>query len=83
MTDRTTALRPLMSGTAFLVALVLMHAPAAAWPDGHRLRHPRTRHVVRLRPIPPVPPPVLVQGYLPRNHNIPMYNEPPRRGPVW
>jgi len=26
---------------------------------------------------------VLVRDYLPRNHNVPMYNEPPRTTPAW
>lgn len=64
------------------VAPLLRPAVAADWPRDHdRPRFVRYRSTVR--PVAPVPPPVLVQGYLPRNHNIPMYNEPPRRGPVW
>jgi hypothetical protein len=83
MTDRPTAPKPLISCTALLVALVLLQTPAAARSRVHGLDHHRTRPILRVRPVPPVPPPVLVRGYLPRNHNIPMYNEPPRREPVW
>jgi hypothetical protein len=49
----------------------------------HGRHRPRHRIVYR---APVIGPPVQsfhVWGYLPRNHNIPMYNEPPRRGPVW
>ncbi len=28
-------------------------------------------------------PPAIVSGYLPRNNNLPMYNEPPARRPAW
>ncbi|GLS68880.1 hypothetical protein GCM10007890_08920 [Methylobacterium tardum] len=73
---------------ACIAALLLVASPllepagAADWPrDRHGPRPIRDRSTVRA--VPPVPPPVLVRGYLPRNHNIPMYNEPPRREPVW
>lgn len=32
---------------------------------------------------PPDPRAAIVGGYLPRNNNVPMYNEPPSRGPRW
>jgi hypothetical protein len=83
MTACRTAPKPTLSRAALLVGLVLVHAPAFARTRGHDLDHPRGRHVVRVRPVPAVPPPVLVRGYLPRNHSVPMYNEPPRRAPVW
>ncbi len=57
-------------------------AVAADWPrDPHPPRSVRYRSPVPS--VPAVPPPVLVRGYLPRNHNVPMYNEPPRREPAW
>jgi hypothetical protein len=83
MTDRPPAPNLPIPRVALLVALVLIPASAAARPRQHGPHHPRARHVVHIRPAPAVPPPVLVQGYLPRNHNIPMYNEPPRRAPTW
>jgi hypothetical protein len=36
-----------------------------------------------VRPMPPVLAPVLIRDYLPRNNNVPMYNEPPRLRPAW
>lgn len=83
MTDRPTVPKPLVSCTALLVGLVLIQTPAVARTRMHGQDHHRARHGVHVRPVPPVPPPVLVRGYLPRNHNIPMYNEPPRRAPTW
>jgi hypothetical protein len=64
---------------------------------GHHPRHqfrpeagPHPRHHAR-RPLPPEiayrdprglgPPPRIIRGYLPRNHAVPMYNEPPQRFP--
>ena len=64
---------------------------------GHHPRHDirpeaghHPRHHVR-RPLPPEiayrdprglgPPPRIIRGYLPRNHAVPMYNEPPQRFP--
>jgi hypothetical protein len=43
----------------------------------------RTHRFLHLAPVPVGPPPVLIRDYLPRNHNVPMYNEPPRRGAAW
>jgi hypothetical protein len=60
----------------------LAPAIAADW-SGRRAEPRIVRYRNTARPGPPVPPPVLVQGYLPRNHNVPMYNEPPRRAPAW
>jgi len=75
-------LRPLTLG--LLAGLALLPAPASAWPEDRGFDPPRLRRVVRVRPdLSAVPPPVIVRGYLPRNHNVPMYNEPPRRGPAW
>ncbi|MCJ2125438.1 hypothetical protein [Methylobacterium sp. J-077] len=75
-------LRPLTLG--LLAGLALVPAPASAWPEDRGFAPPRLRRAVRARPeASAVPPPVIVQGYLPRNHNVPMYNEPPRRGPAW
>ena len=78
--------RPDQSPTLAWVVLlaVLLPAPASAWPEDRGFDPPRLRRVVRVRPdLSAVPPPVIVRGYLPRNHNVPMYNEPPRRGPAW
>jgi hypothetical protein len=78
--------RPDQSPTLAWVVLlaVLLPAPAFAWPEDRGFDPPRLRRVVRVRPdLSAVPPPVIVRGYLPRNHNVPMYNEPPRRGPAW
>ncbi|MEE7446421.1 hypothetical protein MRF4_00365 [Methylobacterium radiotolerans] len=80
MTDRLLRLRPLTSRAALLAGLVLVHGPAFAERRG--AHHP-TRRIVRVRPVPAIPPPVLVRDYLPRNHNLPMYNEPPRVAPAW
>jgi hypothetical protein len=80
MIVRSMRLWPRASRAALLVGLVLVHGPASAERRG--AHHP-SRRIVRVRPVPGVPPPVLVQGYLPRNHNVPMYNEPPRRAPAW
>lgn len=80
MTDRPLRLWPLTSRAALLAGLVLVHGPAFAERRG--AHHP-TRRVVRVRPVPAVPPPVLIRDYLPRNPNVPMYNEPPRRELVW
>ena len=63
-----------------LAGLVLVHGPAFA--ERREAHHPM-RRTVRVRPLPAVPPPVLVRDYLPRNLNVPMYNEPPRRAPAW
>ena len=71
-----------MLATILLAALA--PAPASAWPEDRGFDPPRLRRVVRVRPdLTAAPPPVIVRGYLPRNHNVPMYNEPPRRGPAW
>ncbi len=35
------------------------------------------------RPMPFQGPPVIVQGYLPRNYALPIYNEPPARPPAY
>ncbi|MGT2486289.1 hypothetical protein ACU4GA_10660 [Methylobacterium oryzae CBMB20] len=52
----------------------LRGAPRGASPDApDRAGAPGARY----------PPPVLVRDYLPRNHNLPMYNEPPRVAPAW
>ncbi|MEE7504080.1 hypothetical protein ACLBXO_09245 [Methylobacterium sp. C33D] len=80
MTDRLSRLWPLTSRAALLAGLVLVHGPAFAERRG--AHHP-TRRIVRVRPVPAVPPPVLVRDYRPRNLNVPMYNEPPRRAPAW
>lgn len=66
-----------------LAGLALAPAPSAAWPGDGPEPHV-VRHRIRVRSVPvPLAPPVIVRGYLPRNPNVPMYNEPPRRGPAW
>lgn len=74
-----------------VAAALLAAGPAQASPtawSGHRTELRVTRHRIRVRPvpvvpvIPVVPPPVLVRDYLPRNHNVPLYNQPPR-ATVW
>ncbi|GAN48916.1 hypothetical protein ABID82_000967 [Methylobacterium sp. PvP062] len=80
MIDRLSRLWPLTSRAALLAGLVLVHGPAFA--ERREAHHPM-RRTVRVRPLPAVPPPVLVRDYLPRNLNVPMYNEPPRRAPAW
>jgi hypothetical protein len=60
----------------------LVPAPAAAWPQEAEVA-PRTRHHLRPQPLPAPGRAAIVSGYLPRNHNVPMYNEPPRRPPSW
>ena len=83
MTDRLTAPWSLTARTALLVGLALVSGPAAAGFETRGARHPHVRRIVRVRSVPVVPPPILVRDYLPRNHNVPMYNEPPRREPAW
>ena len=80
MIDRLSRLWPLTSRAALLAGLVLVHGPAFA--ERREAHHPM-RRIGRVRPLPAVPPPVLVRDYLPRNLNVPMYNEPPRRAPAW
>ena len=74
-----------LAAPLLLAGLVLAPEPSAAvHRHGHR-HAPRVvrHHRIRLHPVPVAPPPVLIRDYLPRNHNVPMYNEPPRRGPAW
>jgi hypothetical protein len=83
MTDCQPAARQLVSRSALLLGLALIAIPASAWPGERDLDQPRRRRVVRVRPMPPVLAPVLIRDYLPRNNNVPMYNEPPRLRPAW
>jgi hypothetical protein len=76
------ALFRLRAGRLLLTGVALALASSPAWP-GERAEPRVVRSVVRVRPVPAVPPPVLIRDYLPRNPNVPMYNEPPRREPVW
>ena len=69
------------------------HHPEAGHDPRHQVRsgarHDPRHHV--WRPLPPEiayrdprglgPPPRIIRGYLPRNHAVPMYNEPPQRFP--
>ncbi|SDN31284.1 hypothetical protein SAMN05216360_107155 [Methylobacterium phyllostachyos] len=67
-----------------VAAALLAAGPAQASPtawSGHRTESRVIRHRIRVRPVavvPVVPPPVLVWDYLPRNHSVPLYNQPPR-----
>lgn len=45
--------------------------------------HVRHHRPARTAPPPAYPRPAIVSGYLPRNNNVPMYNEPPPRGSAW
>lgn len=78
-------LRRCLALAAALLAAGPVLASPAAWPgDRPEPRVIRQRVVVRPVPVVPVvPPPVLVRDYLPRNHAVPMYNEPPRSVPAW
>ena len=82
MKEHRFARRPPLARVVLLAGLALI--PAPAWPEDRGFAPPRLRHIVRVRPdMSAVPPTVIVRGYLPRNLNVPMYNEPPRRGPAW
>ena len=77
--------RRLALAVALLAAGPVLASPAA-WPGDRTEVRVIRHHRVRIRPVPVVPvvpPPVLVRDYLPRNHNVPLYNEPPRYGPAW
>ena len=75
------ARRSVALAVALLAASPVLAGPAP-WP-GDRPGPRIVRHRVVVRPVPVVPPPVLVRDYLPRNHNVPLYNEPPRFAPAW
>ena len=80
------ALRAIAGLSVLLLAgLALVPQPASAWEDDRETAPHRVRHHHHARPVAPPdrPPPAIVSGYLPRNNNLPMYNEPPRRGPAW
>ncbi|GJD81304.1 hypothetical protein [Methylobacterium gregans] len=69
-----------------ICASALPAAPALA--EGYRAGPPRPCAPAPCRRLPPPPafgygPPRIVSGYLPRNNNLPMYNEPPARPPAW
>ncbi|GJD36244.1 hypothetical protein [Methylobacterium aerolatum] len=59
------------------LALGVTAGPASAFEDAFGQPLPYRERVIR-RPVRALPP-AIVSGYLPRNHNVPMYNEPPRR----
>ncbi len=70
----------------FVGASILLASPT--WAEGYRAGPPRPCAPAPCRRPPPPPgfgygPPALVSGYLPRNHNLPMYNEPPAHPPTW
>lgn len=77
--------RALAAGLVCAPALIV--APVGA--EGYRPGPPRPCDPAPCRRPPPPPgfghgrPPVIVQGYLPRTHALPMYNEPPARPPAW
>lgn len=56
------------------------HAPARTMPPEVRYRDPRDLPPPR-RALRFVPPTALIQAYLPRTTDTPMYNEPPSRFP--
>jgi hypothetical protein len=67
-------------------ASAFLASPSLA--EGYRPIPARACAPAPCRRPPPPPgygygPPVVVQGYLPRNHALPMYNEPPARPPAW
>lgn len=82
-----------MLGLLALAGALLPPATAAttgtaARAEGYRPGPPRPCVPAPCRRPPPPPgfgygPPAIVSGYLPRNHNVPMYNEPPARPPAW
>lgn len=77
--------RCLAALSAVVVAGLASAAPAVAGEDPFGASAPRAlRHHRHARPEapPPAPRAAIVSGYLPRNNNLPMYNEPPRRGPA-
>ncbi|MDP4021655.1 hypothetical protein Q8W71_03380 [Methylobacterium sp. NEAU 140] len=75
--------RALAGLAALLVGLLPLAATAADDPFGD----PGPRRLRQRRPppalVPPPPGPPIISGYLPRNNAVPMYNQPPRRAPVW
>ena len=89
MTVRTSsaasALRALAGISAALLAGLAAAPGAAAGEDPFAVSapHPVRRHRDAGAAAPPraFPPVAIVSGYLPRNTNLPMYNEPPSRGP--
>ncbi len=89
MTVRTTpavsALRVLAGLSAALLAGLAAAPETAAGEDPFAVSapHPVRRHRDARAAAPPraFPPVAIVSGYLPRNNNVPMYNEPPSRGP--
>jgi hypothetical protein len=83
MTQCRPAGPPAIARLVLLAGLAFVPAQASAWPEDRGFDPPRLRRTIRVRPDrSAVPPPVIIRGYLPRNHNVPMYNEPPRRGPA-
>ncbi len=75
MTVRPQTLYPAIIALVALAGLV----PARAADDVFGEPVPHRVRVVRrpVRALPP-PPPTIVSGFLPRNNNVPLYNEPPR-----
>ena len=77
---------PRSAARAALLLSLCLPVPALAWdrpglgPDGPPPDRLRVRVVRRL---PPPPRAVLIQGYLPRLTEKPMYNEPPTRFPAY
>ena len=77
---------PRSAARAALLLSLCLPVPAQAWdragagPDGPPPDRLRVRAVRRL---PPPPRGDLIQGYLPRLTEKPMYNEPPSRFPTY
>jgi len=61
------------------VAFCTMSSPAWAFDDAFGQPVPYRERVVIRRSVRPAPPSAVFSGYLPRNHAVPLYNEPPRR----
>ena len=55
--------------------------PGAGHHPRHHARRPLPPEIAYRDPRGLGPPPRIIRGYLPRNHAVPMYNEPPQRFP--
>ncbi|AWN35659.1 hypothetical protein [Methylobacterium radiodurans] len=70
------------------LGVALLTAPRPVLAEGYGVPPRPCAPAPCRRPPPPPglrygPPPAIVSGYLPRNNNLPMYNEPPARPPSW
>ncbi len=88
MTSRLRSAGPALSilagvSAALWIGFPSAATPASAWPDDRGpVQPPRHHHRPAYPTAGPLPQPAIVSGYLPRNNNLPMYNEPPPRGPA-